>query len=129
MHGLTTSMNQTGLGTTLVSSRKGSRELLNTNSSSFNVFHPAVGANSLRHSSHKYTFPKTKRIAPFETFISVRGSRDHSDSFYDLNTTLSKEATVFTKATRDKTPQEVFKRGKDAPSPDNYRVKRLFDKE
>ena len=63
------SLNQTGLGTTMISSKNGSRELLNTNTSSMNVFHSAVGSASLRHTSHKYTFPKSKRLMnPNESF-------------------------------------------------------------
>ena len=102
--GLGTSFNQTGLGTTMISSKNGSRELLNTNTSSMNVFHPAVGSASLRHTSHKYSFPKSRRLLnPNESFTSVRPSRNSADTFYDLNSTISKEAITFTKGPRDKT--------------------------
>ena len=109
MLGLNTSLNQTGQGTTMISSQKESKEQLVSHNSSVNVFNPAVGANSLRHTSHKYSFPKSRRLLqPNESFASVRPSRNLSESLYDLNSTLSKEATVFGKAIRDKVPQEMF---------------------
>lgn len=119
----------TGLGTTFISTQ--SKDNLN---SSF-AFNPSISASALRHSSHKYSFPRSKRnLFQTDSVASLKpianASRASCDALYDLPSTLNKEAALFGRLTeaRDKKLSDQFKPGRDAPSPDLYNVTRLFDK-
>ena len=93
----------TGLGTTFHSSHRDSKDQLN--SSSLLCFNPSISASALRHSSHKYTFPKSKRnVFGSDSITSLKPSRDSSDALYELPSTLSKEATLFGKDAKDRKP-------------------------